>query len=400
MSDGESGTPANRGRERTFVLTGATGFLGGHLMAALLERGDRLFVLGRPSKGVSLDERITGFLDWLGLGNRRDRVETVESDLLMPFCGLNADRYAALSARPWPIIHCASDTRFSELKRREITDTNVHSLKRIIGLAEDSRAPFFHYVSTAYVAGTGCSRCPESPAGSGQFANVYEETKAQAERDVTALCTRLSIPFTIIRPSIVYGDSRTGRSTRFNALYFHVKSLQFIRDIYLNDLWNNEGRKSQEHGVSLDKNGILHLPLRVFLPRRGSINLVPIDYFVAASLAIFDHADAGFVYHVTSDASKKLDELAAYCESYLKIRGIEIIYGPPSGAALNPPEALLNRFIEAYRPYLADTRRFDRAHTDQATGGLRVPELTYEIFERCMNYAVSVNWGDGIKSSL
>lgn len=400
MSGGESGIVANRGGRRAFVLTGATGFLGGHLMAGLLERGDRVVVLGRPSKGLSLDARISGYLRWLGQEKRRDQVETVEADLLRPSCGLSADRYEALSARAWPIIHCASDTRFSELKRREITDTNVHSLRGILRLAEDSRAPFFHYVSTAYAAGIGGTRCPELPASSGEFANVYEETKARAERDVAAQCTRLSIPFTLIRPSIVYGDSRTGRSTRFNALYFHVKSLQFLRDIYLNDLRNNEGRKSRKHGVSLDKNGVLHLPLRVFLPRRGSINLVPIDYFVAASLAIFDHAESGFVYHLTSDAPKKLDELAATCESYLKISGIEIIYGPPSGTALNPPEALLNRFIEAYRPYLADRRRFDRGHTDQVTGGLRVPEFTYEIFERCMDYAVSVNWGDGIKSPL
>ena len=395
-----SGGTTNKGRERTFVLTGATGFLGGHLMAALLERGDRLVILGRRWKGISLDERISGYLDWFGLGNRKDRVETVESDFLRPLCGVSAERYEALRGGSWPIIHCASDTRFFELKRREITDANVHSLKGILGLAEDSRAPFFHYVSTAYAAGTGRARCPESPGGSGEFANVYEETKARAERDIMAVCTRLSIPFTLIRPSIVYGDSRTGRSTRFNALYFHVKSLQFIRDIYLNDVRTNAGRKSREHGVSLDENGILHLPLRIFLPQRGSLNLVPVDYFVSASLAILDQAKAGFVYHVTSHDPKNLEELAAYCESFLKIKGIELHYGPSSGTVLSPPEALLDRFIEGYRPYLADMRSFDRAHTDQATGGLRVPGLTYENFKRCMDYAVAVNWGQRPKSSF
>jgi nucleoside-diphosphate-sugar epimerase len=393
-----SGGTKDEGRERTFVLTGATGFLGGHLMAALLERGDRLVVLGRPSKGASLEKRISRFLEWSGQACRRDRVETLEADLLEPRCGLSADRYETLLAEAGPIIHCASDTRFSELKRREITDANVTSLKGILKLAEDSRASFFHYVSSAFAAGTGRSICPESPVGSGEFANVYEETKAQAERDVVEACTRFSIPFTLIRPSIVYGDSRTGRSTRFNALYFHVKSLQFIRDIYLEDARTNAGRKSREHGVSLDDDGILHLPLRIFLPRRGCLNLVPIDYFVTASLAILDRAQAGFVYHVTDHHPRDLEEIAAYCESFLKIKGIEFHYGPSNGAALSPPEALLDKFIEAYRPYLADTRRFDRAHTDQATGGLRVPELTYENFERCMNYAVDVNWGKGESS--
>lgn len=386
---------SNGGRERTFVLTGATGFLGGHLMAALLERGDRLVVLGRPAKGLPLRERISRYLDWLGQSHRSDRVETVESDFLRPFCGLSPARYEALRSRAWPIIHSASDTRFTELRRREITDANVHSLKGILGLAEDSRAPFFHYVSTAYAAGIGQTHCPERPAVSGEFANVYEETKAQAEREVVALCTRLSIPYTLIRPSIVYGDSRTGRSTRFNALYFHVRSLQLIRDIYLNDIRTNNGRKSREHGAALDDNGVLHLPLRVVLPRRGSLNLVPVDYFVSATLAILDTAKDGFVYHLTSPHSKDLEELAAYCESFLKIKGLDFRYGPPNGASFSPPEALLNRFIEAYRPYLADTRRFDRDHTDAATGGLQVPELTYENFKRCMDYAVGVEWDAG-----
>jgi nucleoside-diphosphate-sugar epimerase len=392
MSGAAGGLAADNGGKATFVLTGATGFLGGHLMASLLERGDRVVVLGRPAKGRSLADRISGFLAWRGQGLSRDRVETVESDFLKPRCGLNAERYEALISRSLPIVHCASDTRFSELKRREITATNVHGLKEILALAGDSRAPFFHYVSTAYAAGTGRSWCPESPGGSGPFANVYEETKARAERDVAELCSRRSIPFTLIRPSIVYGDSRTGRSTRFNALYFHVKSLQFIRDIYLSDLRNNAGGKARAHGVSLDADGVLRLPLRIFLPRRGRLNLVPIDYFVAATLAIIDRAVPGFVYHVTSDRPKKLNELAAYCESFLKIKGIEIVYDSPGEEALSPPEALLDRFIEAYRPYLADIRRFDRAHTDQATGGLPIPELTYENFERCMSYAVGVDW--------
>jgi len=54
---------------------------------------------------------------------------------------------------------------------------------------------------------------------------------------------------------------------------------------------------------------------------------------------------------------------------------------------------LSNRFIEPYLPYLADTRTFARSNTDTATAGLIPPEFTYAVFERCMDYAVGVNWG-------
>jgi len=385
---------------RTYVLTGATGFLGGHLMAALLERGDRLVVLGRSSNGTPLRERILRYARWLGRSGQIDRVESIEADFLRPRCGLSPAVYESLCSRALPIIHAASDTRFSEVKRSEITETNVLGLKGVLGLAEDGRAPFFHYISTAFASGTGSGGCPERVADTEEFANVYEETKARAEREVIAACRRGAIPYTLIRPSIVYGDSRTGRSTRFNALYFNVKSLHLIRDIYLGDIRKNGGRKSGAHGVSLDEDGTLHLPLRIRLPRRGSLNLVPIDYFVAATLAILDGAEDESVYHVTNPRPNDLEELAGFCESFLRIRGIDIRYSPRDGEVLSPPEALLNRLIEPYRPYLADTRRFERARTDTVTGGLPVPRLTYDNFERCMQYAVDMKWRDGLQFDI
>jgi len=376
------------------VLTGATGFLGGHLMAALLERGHQLVLLGRSSAEGNLRDRIEKLLDWFGLGDRSSQIETVEADLLKIHFGLERKDYDALCAKVGRIVHCASDTRFSESCRTEIADANVRGLSGVIDLAKDGRVSCLHYVSTAFVGGGESSRCREVSVNAAGFANVYEETKAQAEKDLAARCGLYGVPFTIIRPSIVYGDSRSGRSTRFNALYYHVKALYFIREIYLNDIKKNGGRKSREYDIHLEENGILHLPLRIFLPQRGMVNLIPIDYFVSAVLAILERGKAGGIYHLTSDAPKTLAELASYCESYLKINGLQIVYGNPSEAApLNPPEALLDKFIESYRPYLSDIRIFERGNTNQVTGGSFPPELTFEIFERCMDYALRVNWG-------
>lgn len=380
-------------RTQTYVLTGATGFLGSHVLAALLQRGDRVIVLGRRSVGESLATRIDTVLAWFDLRERSSRIETAEVDLSKPLCGLAPDRYQTLCDNAGTIIHCASDTRFSEQHRRESTATNVDSLEQIIGFAKDSNAPWFHYVSTAYAAGMASGHCPEAPVALGTFVNVYEETKARAEQEVAARCTRYAIPFTIIRPSIVYGDSRSGRANRFNALYNHVKSLYYIREIYLQDIYEQGGRKSREHGICLDDNGILHIPLKVVVTRRGHINLIPIDYFVSATLSILEQGKAGTTYHLTSDVPKTVEDLALYCESFLKMQGIEIVNQNTPAVAFNPPEALFNRFIAPYLPYLSDTRTFDRSTTDDVTAGLIPPEFTYAVFERCMAYAVGVHWG-------
>ena len=383
-----------QGRAKTYVLTGATGFLGSHLMASLLEQGHRLVILGRCSGEGSLTARIARLLAWFHLEGRQGQMETAEVDLTMPALGLPQGRYDALCAEAGPIIHCASDTRFSEQNRPESIATNVHALAGMIGFAKESAAPWFHYISTAYAAGGASPCCRETPAMPGEFLNVYEETKAWAEREVAAQCGEHSIPFTIIRPSIVCGDSRDGRANRFNALYNHVKALYFIKEIYLNDIRKQGGRKSRDWGILLDDNGILHIPLRIVLPHQGTINLIPIDYFVSATLALLGHGQSGTIYHLTTDVPTTVETLASYCEAFLKIKGIEIVCGhPPDASEQNPPEALFNRFIEPYRPYLSDTRVFDRRTTDRATFGLLPPEFTYPVFERCMKYAVGANWG-------
>lgn len=378
---------------QTYVLTGATGFLGSHLLAALLQRGDRVVVMGRRSADESLAARIERLLAWFDLRGRSGQIETAEVDLLKPLCGLHPHRYQALCNKAGTIIHCASDTRFSERNRLESTATNIDSLEQIIMFANDSKAPWFHYVSTAYAAGIASGQCPEAPVASGRFVNVYEETKARAEKEVAGLCDRHALPYSIIRPSIVCGDSRSGRANCFNSLYNHVRSLYYIREIYLKDIHEHGGRKSREHGIYQDESDILHLPLKIAVADRGNINLISIDYFVSATLSILAHAQAGTFYHITSDHPKTLEDLASYCETFLNIRGIEIVYGSAPNTELNPPEALFNRFVEPYLPYLSDTRTFARSNTDAATAGLKPPDFTYNVFERCMDYAVGVNWG-------
>ena len=377
----------------TYVLTGATGFLGSHLLAALLQRGDRVIVLGRRSAGESLAARLEKLMTWFDLRGRSGQLETAEVDFLKPLCGLDPGRYRALCDKGGALIHCASDTRFSERNRRESMATNIDSLEQIIGFAKDSNAPWFHYVSTAYAAGIAYEHCPEAPVTSDRFVNVYEETKAGAEKKVAELCTMGALPFTIIRPSIVYGDSRSGRANCFNALYNHVKSLYYIRDMYLKDIHEHGGRKSGEHGIYKDEGGILHIPLKIVVAHRGTVNLIPIDYFVSATLSILAHPQAGTFYHITSDHPKTVEDIAAYCEAFLNIRGVHVVYRSVPNTLFNPAEALFNRFIEPYLPYLSDTRTFARGNTDAATAGLIPPEFTYPVFERCMEYAVGADWG-------
>jgi nucleoside-diphosphate-sugar epimerase len=383
--------------DQTYVITGATGFLGSHLMAALLKKGRRVLVLGRSSDGIQIGERIKELVDWFHIGDLSSRVKAFEVNILEPQLGLDRRTYRELCAKRPVIIHCASDTRFSEHNRALSLDTNVRGLSGIIELAKDCVSPFFHYVSTAYVAGHSSSVSYETPVTNHVFSNVYEETKALAEKEVARRCAAYGIPYTITRPSIVYGDSTTGRSNRFNALYYHVRSLKVIRDIYLADIREHAGIKSHALGIHCDNNGTLRLPLRIMLGNPGRVNLIPVDHFTAVMGRILEKGTPGTIYNITDDNPRDTGELAAYTARFLNIQAIEVVYGnSTNGTVLNPAEELFNRLIEPYRPYLSDRRCFDRSNTLKVTGGIDAPGMTYEIFERCMNYAIRAEWGKAV----
>jgi len=381
----------------TIALTGATGFLGSHLMASMLTGGYKIIVLGRPSKEETLQERIYKLLRWFGIEASAGQLVFVEIDFLKPRLGIPEADYKKLTAITEQIIHCASDTSFTERKRDIVFKSNVTSLDGILEFASDARVNFFHYISTSYVSGKNGLICKECLSSATEFLNVYEESKAMAENIIGTFCENNSIPFTIIRPSIVYGDSRTGRSLRFNALYFPLQSVKYISDIYLNDIKNHGGKKASQHGIFIDAEGYLFLPLRIYLPKEGALNLIPVDYFVNATMKIIDNATQGGIYHLTNNSPTKLEMISGYNEHFMKIKGVEIIYGKSADNVLrNPAEELFDRFVEPYRSYLSDNRIFERVNTDLVTDNLHPPEFTDEIFKTCMEYAIRVNWGESI----
>jgi hypothetical protein len=173
----------------------------------------------------------------------------------------------------------------------------------------------------------------------------------------------------------------------------------YIRDIFVKDIVEQGGTRSKQWGVSLGDDGILCLPLAIYLPNKGSVNLIPVDYFVETALSIIEHSGSGGIYHITSDNPPDMTTLLEYCERFLDVRGLCALWdSPDKKPTLNPAEELFDRFIEPYRPYLSDRRIFDRSRMESITPGLPAAPFTYDIFERCMSYAVACDWGKKVVS--
>jgi nucleoside-diphosphate-sugar epimerase len=384
-------------RSARFLLTGGTGFLGSHIAVELLRKGYRVTLLARPTNGLTAEARVRRLLDWFGLPEAARRgLRVVEGDITRPGLGIGPAVSPELARETDEIIHCASNTSFSERKRGEVEAVNADGLAHVLAFARASGAYFFHQVSTAFVAGKASGPCPEAPVTARAFHNVYEETKSRGEALAAEACGEAGLGLTIYRPSIVYGDSRTGRSLLFNAVYFPVRAAVFLKETYEKDIRERGGKRAAEMGVRIGPDGTTHLPLRIATAGQGGINLVPVNFFTEAFLALLEEAPAGGIFHIVNGRTKSIDDIAEYASRFFRISGIRAC-APEEFAALpkNPLEQLYDQYVEAYGPYMKDVRTFETAASGPILGrrGIVCPEFDYGVFSRCMDYAVRTGWG-------
>jgi nucleoside-diphosphate-sugar epimerase len=384
-------------RKGRILLTGGTGFLGSHLTAELLRSGYRIFLLARPLRQQSADERVAKILDWFGIEpGFRENLVIVEGTIEKPGLGLGADVLSDCLENTTEVIHCASNTGFAERKRPEVEAANIGGLLNVLDFASRSACAFFHHLSTAYAAGRREGLCREELVDTDDYTNVYEETKARGERLVSERCRAAGIRLNIYRPSIVYGDSKTGRSLLFNALYYPVKTTVFLRDLYEADILKRGGRKAAMMGVRRESDGSLYLPIRIEAGDAEGINLIPVDHFVAAFTAVLDDSLDGGIFHIVNAGQTTMEKLIDYTQRLFHIRGIEPCRPEDFGAGpKNALEVLFANYLEAYGPYMRDKRTFamDNARNILAGRGIACPEFDFEIFSRCMKYATQVDWG-------
>ena len=179
------------------LVTGASGFIGGGLVARLLERGESVRCLVRPSSN----------LDWL----RDPHVELAHGDLGRPE-GLEA-AVTGVDA----VFHLAGVTRARD--RQGYFSGNQAATRHLLeALEAHGRAQArFIYLSSQAAAGP-CTREPGiSEADPPRPVSDYGRSKLAAEKEVLARAAER--PVTVIRPPAVYGP----RDRDFLQLFRGVK---------------------------------------------------------------------------------------------------------------------------------------------------------------------------------
>src|SRR5262245_30503852 len=166
---------------KNILLTGATGFLGSHLAARLLQDGCGVTAIARGSRSVSARGRVEEVLRGLG-AYRLQNLTVFEGDISSPDLGLDETAKKAVLASTDEVWHCAASLSFQQEDRDEIFRMNVGGTRRVIDLVKQTRLRRLQHVSTAYIAGNRPDIALETEISIGQtFKNPYEESKCHAE---------------------------------------------------------------------------------------------------------------------------------------------------------------------------------------------------------------------------
>jgi NAD(P)-dependent dehydrogenase (short-subunit alcohol dehydrogenase family) len=347
----------------SYLVTGATGFIGRHLVARLLDRDDDVHVLVRPG---SVDKLAALHEKWPA--GSQDRVHPVMGDLARPRLGVSDEDVARLKdAGITHFFHLAAiyDMTVDDDRNRI---ANVEGTRHAVELANVLEAGTFHHTSSVAVAGAYTGLFREDMFDEGQkLEHAYHRTKFESEK-IARSQTRM--PWRVYRPAIVVGNSKTGEMDKIDGPYYFFTAIKMLRH-YLPGWFPLIG------------------------PELGYTNLVPVD-FVADAMDHIAHRSGldGQAFHLTNPRSQRSGEVinafaaAAHAPQFSMRIDTRLLQALPKGtlgmlmhlpAAKGVRRALLADFgiPEEIIGHVRLVPQFDTRDTERALqgSGIEVPPL-------------------------
>ena len=394
-------------------LTGSTGFLGRELAARLLTLypTEDVCLLARGDSESAARQRaveaVTEACTAAGVTNFLSRISVVWGEVSKPQFGLGVTEFESLARKVTAVFHCAASTKFSS-PLTEARGINVAGTRQALDLAKtaerlkslnnSSLSPDrtdtpvrYHHVSTAYVAGKREAVVrPDELNFSPGFRNSYEQSKAEAEVLVRAESDTLST--TIYRPSVVVGDSRTGRTSAFNVIYMPSRLL-----------------------ISGVCKALPALPNTPF-------DVVPVNYIAdAIAYLSLSSRSSGACYHLSAGLGREsspLEIVTTLVAAFHRYKSTlpqhlhknllvapELLikaFGSISAAAnsVKQIEKIVTEHISVFSqllpfvPYMISNPRFDSSLTARdLEGSMQLPPLFEDYAETVFRYCFETNWG-------
>ncbi|MER5519552.1 amino acid adenylation domain-containing protein [Streptomyces sp. NPDC002763] len=229
---------------RRILLTGATGFVGAHLLAELLAgTAAEIVCTVRADTAPEATARVEAALARHGITldeRTRSRVTALPSELARPDLGLTRDALGDLAATCDAIFHNAATVSILR-DYATLRAANTESTRQLLRVAAVRTTPL-HYVSTLSVA-PPASRSPEVPEAflppHDGLRYGYQQSKWASERLLEQAAER-GLPVTVHRLGRVVGPSGTGYVNEHDFLWSVLRAgipAGIVPELFDDEVW-------------------------------------------------------------------------------------------------------------------------------------------------------------------
>ncbi len=330
--------------KQAIFITGATGFIGGHLVYDFLDRtAIQIYCMVRGRTQFDPMRRLLATLaDAVHVRGKyaempeewQRRLHVVIGDLSEENLGMsNADREILHEANISELWHNGSTLMYEESDRAAIERSNLGGTQALLSLSAEIGVSVFNYMSTAYVAGKRSGvieeALPINADDPSAFYNAYEQSKARAEHMVAEFASTHGFHYRIFRPSVIIGDSTTFRTNSDMGFYGLLRRLHLFQH-------RNERRMPGYLGQR-----------RLKLYGQGDIglNVLPIDHFMAQIFGALDSAEVNRIYHNVNWDPPTTRDAAAIMGACLELKAVDVTVNEDEFAAID------NAFRKSYAFY-------------------------------------------------